>query len=145
MSTAGDSEFQCKLNGLLFSLMSWEQLTAFWGKVDRDAGWYLYAVGEALPATPADAAQVAHFMEHLDALLHREHHEKYCGIVYADDLETPSFVKIYDPAHLGSSCGSSKNSPLPGWVMSLAPPEELKPKWVLPANRKRWWQNLFGS
>ncbi|MBS4098235.1 MAG: hypothetical protein KGZ83_15515 [Sulfuricella sp.] len=145
MTSAADSEFQRKLNGLLFSLMSWEQLSTFWGKVDRHAGWYLYAVGEDLPSTPANADQVQHFMENLDALLHREHHEKYCGIVYADNLEQPGFVKIYDPAHLGSSCGSSKNSPLPGWVMSLVPPEELKTKWVVPANRKRWWQNLFNA
>lgn len=138
-----ESEFKRKLNGLLFSLMSWQQLSDFWGKVDEGGGWYLYAVGEALPQAPSDAAQVGSFIENLDALLRREHRESYCGIVYADNLEQPAFIKIYDPGHLGSSCGSSKESPLPGWVMSRIPPEELRPKWVLPANRKRWWQALF--
>lgn len=143
MTSVADSAFQRKLNGLLFGLLSWEQLRVFWGKVDCQAGWYLYAIGEPLPPAPASAEQVQCFMENLDALLHREHRENYCGIVYADNLEQPSFIKIYDPGHLGSSCGSSKNSPLPGWVMTQIPPEELKPKWIVPANRKRWWNNLF--
>lgn len=137
------TDFQRQLNGMLYSLMSWQQLADFWNKIDHGSGWYLYAVGEALPQSSSGAAQVNSFIKEIDALLHRDHHESYCGIVYADDLEQPSFVKIYDPNHLGSSCGSSNATPLPGWVMSLTPPTELKPKWALPANRKRWWQMLF--
>jgi len=143
MSTAAADEFHSRLNGLLFSVMSWQQLTDFWARVDRNDGWYLYAIGEELPVSPANDLQVGQFIEKLDALLRHDHHESYCGIVYADNLEQPDFVKIYDPNHLGSSCGSSKNPPLPGWVMSKVPPTELKPKWTLPTNRKRWWQALF--
>lgn len=143
METSTDTAFQRQLNGMLYSLMSWQQLTDFWKKIDHGKGWYLYAIGETLPQSPSEAAQVDKFIKEIDILLHRDHHENYCGIVYADNLEQPSFVKIYDPNHLGSSCGSSKNSPLPGWVMSQLPPTELKPKWALPANRKRWWQALF--
>jgi hypothetical protein len=142
MSDAAD-EFHSRLNGLLFSVMSWQQLTDFWARVDRNGGWYLYAIGEELPESPANNQQVGQFIEKLDALLRHDHHESYCGIVYADNLEQPDFVKIYDPNHLGSSCGSSKNPPLPGWIMSKVPPTELKPKWTLPANRKCWWQALF--
>lgn len=143
MSAAAD-EFHSRLNGLLFSVMSWQQLTDFWDRVDRNGGWYLYAIGEELPESPSNNQQVGQFIEKLDALLRHDHHESYCGIVYADNLERPDFVKIYDPNHLGSSCGSGKNPPpLPGWVMSKVPPVELKPKWTLPANRKRWWQALF--
>jgi hypothetical protein len=138
-----DDEFLLRLNGLLFSIMSWQQLTEFWNKIDRNGNWYLYAVGEAPPEAPAAAEQVELFIGKLDALLRHDHDESYCGIVYADDLGQPDFVKIYDPNHLGSSCGSSKNPPLPGWVMSKVLPTELKPKWTLPANRKRWWQALF--
>jgi hypothetical protein len=56
-------------------------------------------------------------------LLREEHREAYCGIVYADDLENPRLIKIYDPNKLGSSCGSSKNPPGPGWIMSRLPPD----------------------
>jgi hypothetical protein len=51
---------------------------------------------------PAAAADVSAFIERIDALLRAEHHESYCGIVYADDIENPRLIKIYDPNNLGS-------------------------------------------
>ncbi|GAO36391.1 hypothetical protein SCT_1797 [Sulfuricella sp. T08] len=139
------NEFQRQMSGLLYSLLKWAQLSEFWTKVDKDAGWYLYAVGEAVPIAPATPAQVEKFIVEMDALLRQDHRESYCGIVYADCLDKPSFIKIYDPNHLGVSCGSSKNAILPGWIMSLAPPTELHLKYALPANRQRWWQGLFSQ
>jgi hypothetical protein len=78
-------------------------------------------------------------------LLRREHDEKYCGIVYADDLQSPSFIKIYDPNNLGVSCGYSDNPPLPGWVLSKIQPVDLQSTQVVPKNRQRWWRALFGG
>ena len=95
------------------------------------------------PAQPADAEATGNFMHHVDELLRREHHHDYCAIVYADDIEKPCFVKIYDPNNLGVSCGFSDNPPLPGWIMCQVPPDDLKPPHPLPEGRKRWWSNLF--
>lgn len=134
------TEFERLCEGRLWAVMSWEQLTAFWRRIDQTAGWYLYAVGEPPPQTPASGEDVADFLRRIDELLRREHHENYCGIVYADDLEQPSFVKIYDPNHLGSSCGSGKHPLLPGWIMSRVPPLDLKPARLAPEGRRRWWQ-----
>ncbi|MFP5407800.1 MAG: hypothetical protein ACLGGY_00820 [Gammaproteobacteria bacterium] len=133
--------------GMLYSVMSWDQLTAFWKKIDTDAGWYLYAVGQDVPQAPSPSDKVKQFTRELDELLRREHHEDYCAIVYADDLNHPNFIKIYDPNHLGSSCGSSatKSSVLPGWLMSLTPPRELVITGVVTGQRKRWWQNFLGT
>jgi hypothetical protein len=135
-------EFDAIFNGTLYSLLSWKQLSAFWAKIDPEAGWYLYAIGEERPLAAADAEHVTAFIREIDALLHKEHHEDYCGIVYADHLDKPSLIKIYDPNHLGTSCGSSKNRILPGWVMSLTPPSDLSPTHSVPQNRKRWWQGF---
>lgn len=139
------SEFERLYGGRLYGVMSWNDLSNFWQRLDTAAGWYLYAVGEPAPAEPATAAEVQHFVHHVDALLRKEHHEDYCGIVYADDLASPRLVKIYDPNHLGSSCGSSKHPPLPGWVMSRDLPCDLMPHGPVPSGRRRWWQSLFGS
>jgi hypothetical protein len=141
------SEFDRYYNGLLYSVMRWDQLTAFWQKVDAGAGWYLYAVGHELPQAPSPADRVQKFMRELDELLRREHHEDYCAIVYADDLDAPNFIKIYDPNHLGSSCGSSsmKSSVLPGWLMCKTPPRELEMRGVVTGQRKRWWQSFLGE
>jgi len=141
---ANDSEFDRLFDGQLYSLLSWAQLTAFWERLDTGAGWYLYALGEDRPSEPANAEHVSAFTHEIDVLLHREHHEDYCGIVYADNLDHPSLIKIYDPNHLGTSCGSSKQRILPGWVMSTLPPSNLVPSQLVPQNRKRWWQGFLG-
>ena len=140
--TVQPSEFDRLFDGTLYSLLSWTQLATFWERLDTGAGWYLYALGEACPSETADAEHVAAFIREIDALLRREHHEDYCGIVYADHLDQPTLIKIYDPNHLGTSCGSSKHRILPGWVMSKLPPSDLAPSHHVPQNRKRWWQGF---
>lgn len=145
--TADCSDFERKYNGLLYSVMHWDQLSEFWKRVDAEAGWYLYAVGQEVPIAPTPADKVRLFMQEIDGLLRREHHEDYCAIVYADKLDEPGFIKIYDPNHLGSSCGSSamKSSILPGWVMSQVPPCELHTPGFVTGQRKRWWQGFLGA
>lgn len=141
-----DSEFQRLYTGRLWSVLAWDQLAAFWQRIDPAAGWYLVAVGVSPAPTlplPAAAADVSAFIAGIDALLRAEHRESYCGIVYADDLDNPRLVKIYDPNKLGSSCGSSKTPQAPGWIMSRLPPDGLLAGPAVPENRKRWWRKLF--
>lgn len=140
-------EFERRYNGQLYSVMRWEQLSEFWQRIDPGAGWYLYAVGQDVPDSPSPPDKVRQFITEIDALLRREHHEDYCAIVYADDHVQPTFVKIYDPNHLGSSCGSSamKTSILPGWIMSQVAPCALDAPGFVTGQRKRWWQGLFGA
>lgn len=142
------TEFQRLYRGRVWSVMGWDQLTALWQRIDPAAGWYLQAVGVSpAPTIPdaADAATVSAFIERIDALLRADHHESYCGIVYADDLENPRLIKIFDPNNLGSSCGSSKNPPGPGWIMSRVEPDEILAERPAPENRKRWWRSLLGD
>lgn len=138
------TEFEAKYWGTLYNVLSWEQLTVFWAKIDAGAGWYLYAVGQDVPQQKATGDEVAHFIRKIDALLREEHEEDYCGIVYADDTSAPTFIKIYDPNNLGVSCGASGEHTYPGWIMSQSPPVNLKPA-VVPNNRKKWWSALFGA
>lgn len=145
MQAFKNPEFDALFDGMLFSLLSWDQLDAFWQRVDGDGGWYLYALGEERPEQPADVEHVLTFIREIDTLLHKDHHEDYCGIVYADDLENPQLIKIYDPNHLGTSCGSSHQRILPGWVMSRAAPSDLDPSHHVPQNRKRWWQGMLDT
>ncbi|MCU7932078.1 MAG: hypothetical protein KZQ90_14850 [Candidatus Thiodiazotropha sp. (ex Codakia rugifera)] len=130
--------------GSFTSTLRWHHLDALWNLLKEDAGgnWYIYAIGEPPPTAVADAEMVIKFVDSIDKLLRDEHDEPYCGIVYADDLSRPSFIKIYDPNNLGVSCGYSDNPPLPGWILSKIPPVDL-PAAVLPKNRQRWWQKLW--
>ena len=139
--------FLAAFRGSFKATLRWHQLEHLWEVLRRDADgdWYVYAVGEEPPGTPADAGQVSRFIDEIDKLIREEHDESFCGIVYADDLENPSFVKIYDPNNLGMVCGYSENPPLPGWVMSKLQPVDLEAAMPPPGNRRRWWQRLFGS
>jgi len=133
-------------NGYLRGALRWEELDALWQTLRRRAehGWYLYAVGEPVPPTPATSAELLRFIDETDGLLRREHREDYCGIVYADDFDAPSLVKIYDPNNLGVVCGFSDRPPLPGWVISAMPPADVGTL-AQPAGRRRWWQRIFGA
>ncbi|MGM0593827.1 MAG: hypothetical protein ACQETD_04750 [Pseudomonadota bacterium] len=145
--SSDNSEFLIRYRGYFKNLLKWADLEAFWQTLRRhaDQGWYIYAVGEAPPQQPSDSEQLEKFIQHIDTLLHSEHDEDYCGIVYVDDPEAPTLVKIYDPNNLGSVCGPGLGPPpLPGWVISQLPPDDLNAAFPPPANRRRWWQKLFG-
>jgi hypothetical protein len=139
--------FLAAFRGSFTSALHWSDLDALWLRLRADAsgGWYLYALGEPPPTVTSDAPTVERFIDEIDTLLRREHDERLCGIVYADDLRIPSLVKIYDPNNLGVVCGFSSNPPLPGWVMSKLPPVDLPATQLVPKARRRWWQALLGN
>jgi hypothetical protein len=138
--------FYKAVRGKFISLLSWQQLDEFWEVVRRkaDAGWYIYAIGTPIPTQISSTGDVVKFINEVGALLRQEHYENYCGIVYTDSKQDPMLVKIFDPDNLGVSCGFSNNPPLPGWILSLIPPQPLETKRPLSAGRLRWWQTLWG-
>jgi len=131
--------------GRFESLMRWEQLEKFWQDLrpQIDDSWFVYAIGEAAPDLPKSQDQTLRFIDEINELLHREHDEDYCGIVYANNHQQPDFIKIFDPNNLGVSCGFSENPPLPGWVMSKMKPVDLQEALQPANNRRRWWQKIF--
>ncbi len=144
-TVTADKTFLEAFRGGFTGILRWPQLDALWERVrsSADEGWYVYSVGETPPEAPASAEALDRFLTEVDALLRREHDEDYCGIVYVDDPQSPSFVKIFDPNNLGVSCGYSDNPPLPGWILSRIPPVDLPDALPKPAGRRRWWRRLF--
>ncbi len=146
--TSADAEvFVRAFRGSFIAALRWPQLDALWDQIRAraGAGWYLYQIGEPPPQAAADASRVRTVITEIDALLRAEHQEDYCGIVYADDLDAPTFIKIYDPHNLGVVCGFSNEPPLPGWVISLIPPVDLPAARLASNIRRRWWGRLFGG
>ena len=138
--------FRSAFRGRFENILRWEQLDALWTVLRNDAedDWYIYAVGDAPPQQTVSATLLYNFLTEIDQLLRKEHDEDYCGVVFTDSMETPRFVKIFDPNHLGVSCGFSDHPPLPGWILSKLPPVDLETPVSLPGNRRRWWQRLLG-
>lgn len=145
MADHSTSAFRDAFRGRFENVLRWEQLDEFWKVMDRDAAgdWHIYAVGEEPPDRPASADQLRQFLAAIDQLLREEHAEDYCGIVFADSMQAPTFVKIFDPNNLGVSCGYSDNPPLPGWILSKLVPVDLEVPVALPGNRQRWWQRFL--
>lgn len=145
MDMSTEKAYLAAFRGNFTSTMRWHDLDAFWEilKANADDNWYIYAVGHTPPDSTVDKQQLLNFIDKIDELLHREHEEDYCGIVYVDNKEHPEFVKIFDPNNLGVVCGFSENPPLPGWILSRIQPVELEAALNPPKNRQRWWQQLF--
>lgn len=141
------TDFMQAYRGRFVSLLHWSDLDAFWSTLREGAGdgWYLYAIGEDVPARPAATSHVIAFIDAVNALLRRDHRETYCAIVYTDSKTEPQFIKIYDPQRLGSSCGTSGDPPVPGWILCRIPPAALTPSWPIAENRRRWWRELWSA
>ena len=142
--------FEVQWQGRFESLLSWQDFDDFWQVLqDENAeDWYITAVGQTLPETTQSIEDTRAFLLEMSALLHKEHDEDYCGIVYVDNKKAPALIKIYDPSNLGVSCGYSDNPPPPGWVMSKTKPEMISAfsdVVLVTGKRKRWWQKLIGK
>ncbi len=136
--------FQQHYKGRFINMLRWPQLDYLWDKVKAQPnGWYIYFVGQTVPTAPVQTLELKLFIREIDKLLRKEHDYDYCGIVYTDDRETPSMVKIFDPNNLGAVCGGSGSVVLPRWLLTRIPPETIVDDGPTPANRKRWWHHLF--
>ena len=147
MTEQVEDPFRLAFRGRFENVLRWEQLDALWAVLRHDAagGWYIYAVGETPPQQTADEALLEKFLVEIDQLLRKEHDEDYCGVVFTDSMQAPQFVKIFDPHHLGVSCGFSDNPPLPGWILSKLQPVDLQAPVSPTGSRRRWWQRLLGG
>jgi len=128
-------------------ILRWPQLTKLWQTLREDTNkhWFVYTLDESPPTQPSNAPQLDKFISEIDTLLRKEHEEDYCGIVYADDRDNPTFIKIYHPNNLGVVCGFSDTPPLPGWVLSLQQPIDLHSALPPASQRRRWWQKLIAT
>ena len=143
--TDGEPTFLSRFHGRFVGVLRWEQLDELWATLlaRAELGWYVYHVGAVPPQVTISAEQLQRVVAGIDAMLHHDHEYDYCGIVYTDSLVEPTFIKIFDPHQLGSSCGSSGVTVLPSWTLSLLPPTDLPAALPPPNNRRHWWQRLF--
>ena len=146
MSEEPESPYLQAFRGRFSAALRWPQFDALWAALAaQPEGWYAYALGEPAPQTAPEPAAFGRLLDELAELLRQEHAEDYCGIVYADDLQAPTMVKVYDPNNLGMVCGSGAQPTLPGWVLSRLPPVDLPSALRPPAGRRRWWRRLLGA
>ncbi len=123
-----DTDYLSQFSGRFENILRWSMLDELWGVL----------------RSGSEHKQLLTLIDELDALLHKDHDEDYCGIVYVDSRREPKMIKVLDPNNLGASCGSSGMTVLPAWVISQLSPVDLPMTFPVPNNRRRWWQGLFG-
>jgi len=136
--------FKTIYSGKFSGVLRWPQLDKLWNiaKAEKE-GWFIYAVGNEPPQELSNKQDTIKFIDEMDVLLRREHDEEYCGIVYANNLDKPTLIKIFDPSTLGTSCSIASQGPLPGWILSKMKPDDLNADIQQTGSRKRWWQKIF--
>ena len=139
MENAEAKDFHARLMGTFSGMLQWQQLDELWGRI-KGGQWFFYQVGETLPVKPLSGEELAVRIDALNTLLRHDHDYHYCGIVYADNVEAPTLVKVYDPNNLGSSCGHSTMPTPPRWILSTSQPTTIESHAPVPKNRRHWWQ-----
>ena len=129
--------------GRMSGVLRWPQLDKLWHSLDANDGWYLYELGNDIPTSPVNHDDLQMAIGQMDTFLRQEHNAEYCGVVYTDDIDDPSLLKIYHPKKMGASCGSSGSTVLPRWTLSRRPPVDLV-EWALQKNHKpAWWKHML--
>lgn len=115
-----------QLHSKFYGIMDWQQCYNVFTTLTQNAeNWYLYNLEKEVPTAVLPADIFIKKITRIQNIIKELHQERYCGIVYADDLKTPTMVKIFHPNNLGKSCGSSETPPLPQWILS-----KTKPKYI---------------
>ncbi len=139
MDSAAAEAFHARLKGTFSGILQWQQLDELWARV-KTGPWFFYQVGEELPEKPLSGDELAVRIDALNTLLRHDHDYHYCGIVYVDNVEVPTLIKVYDPNSLGSSCSHNATPTPPGWILSTAQPATIESHVPAPKNRTNWWQ-----
>jgi hypothetical protein len=131
--------------GRFSGVLRWHQLDELWQTLQEEGSdnWFIYAVGDTPPEQSSLYPELENFIKELNILLRQDHDEDYCGIVYVDNFTQPTFIKIFDPNNLGTSCSTTSTPPLPAWILSKMPPIDLPSAMPQTQSRKRWWKRLF--
>ncbi len=125
-SSLDSMDYFQKFKGRFMGVMQWDDCHNLLQVLhDNPKNWYVYDTLEMMPNSVMNADKFTDEITKIKTLIDDKHEEKYCGIVYTDDLKNPTFVKIFHPKNLGKSCGSSENPPMPQWLVSKEKPMDV--------------------
>jgi len=121
MATASD--YEAAFSGRLKGVLQWPQFERLWRRLRANPqGWYVRNfAGRHVPESPMKPEAFEVFLDETEKFLRKRHREDYCGFIYLDDLENPTFIKVFDPRNMGSACGCG-GEVKPRWTISRMPP-----------------------
>ncbi|CAC9448121.1 hypothetical protein [bacterium endosymbiont of Bathymodiolus sp. 5 South] len=127
-----------KFQSRFIGVMQWDDCNALFDTLISNPAddWYLYDTTAVLPVATINAERLVAQLKSIKFIIETQHQERYCGIVYVDDLKNPNFVKIFHPNNLGKTCGSSEHPPIPQWLLSKIQPLDVVRKFDQPPEKQ---------
>jgi len=121
-----DTPFWQAYQGRFSGILNWTEVDDFWGRISAISGdWFIFEPGEPAPENPAATEQLTETLASAQALINSRRDMSHCGAIYVDNVENPSFIKVFDPSAMGSSCNISGIPILPRWIISRIKPDNL--------------------
>ncbi len=119
-----DTPFWRAYQGRATGLLHWQDVDALWPLLATcPEGWYVYNLEGPPPDTTLAAAEFIAFLPRAEALVNTRRDRSHSGAIYIDNRETPAFIKIFDPANMGTSCGGDHDMIFPHYLLSKLKPE----------------------
>lgn len=114
--------YQAKSTGVL----KWDDFDRLWAIVgDHSDGWFINDFSESPEKTAATKPELLGFLRETEMFIKARSDKDYCGCVYTDDLNAPTFIRIFDPKNMGSACGGSGARIFPKWTLSRIRPDTI--------------------
>ncbi len=121
-----DTAFWSTYQGRFSGILNWPDAEAFWASMAAsNGGWFVFDTEQAAPDKPASAPELTATLAKATALTNTRRDRSHCGAIYVDDILSPTFIKIFDPAAMGSACNISGIPVLPRWIISRIKPDNV--------------------
>ncbi len=123
-STLPDTPFWRAYQARASGLLNWPDVDSLWQLLAaRPENWFVYDLDKPPPGAPLLAADFAAFLPAAEALVNARRDRSHSGAIYIDNRETPSFIKIFDPTNMGTSCGGDHDMIFPRYILSKLKPD----------------------
>lgn len=127
MPALPDTAFWAVFDGPMKGVLDWARYDQFMQRLgNSDGAWFVFDLEGEAPDTPLSGDAFAAALDKADATIRAVKNRPWLGAIYADDLDRPTFIKVFDPALLGGSCSMPGAKMLPRWIISRAKPDPLK-------------------
>ena len=119
-----DTAFWRAYQGRAAGLINWKDVDALWPLLSKQPeGWFVYDLETGPPAAPTPAQEFAAFLPEAEDLVNTRRDRSHSGAIYLDSREAPRFIKIFDPANMGTSCGGGHEMIFPRYILSKVKPD----------------------
>jgi hypothetical protein len=112
--------------GRFIGLLRWDDCDELLEILKSDpSDWYVYDTLTEVPDVVLTAELFLLKLAEMKEILVADHKGKRCGTVFTNDLNKPTFVKIFNPNNLGKVCGGSDSPAIPQWLLSKEKPADI--------------------